>query len=388
MQRVKFQYGTLVKRPTRNAGFTWTLRYNKDGQRKAMVIGTNIDLPTEADAQRKVVNLLPTLNISIDVYTFGQLIERYITDELPNVRTQTASSYQSCLKLLKARFQNVPLSDLLSNLMDIQTWLADLKGVKGAPLSRKTKSNVKAVLYRLVECSMLWGYYKMDRNPISVVEVRMPKSKGLNIGPVKRLKKPLTPDQYHTLVNYEGLQEHVRVMIKICYLLGLRISEVLGLRWDDVSFSSLSINIVRSVVGKDFGDTKTLASNAVLPIHSRIAEVLKAWLAFKPVVNGWVFGSEATGRPYHRDSLQCDHLAPAGKALHIVNLGWHSFRHSQRANLRDVGGIDIETQKLLMRHANISTTEAYGIDDSLLELKRVAHNAMVEMVLKSEGKSS
>jgi len=73
----------------------------------------------------------------------------------------------------------------------------------------------------------------------------MPKSKSLN-APAKRLKKPVTVEQYFKLRNYEKLEEHVRVMIDLCYLLGLRISEVLGLRWDDIDFAGRSIVFIRA----------------------------------------------------------------------------------------------------------------------------------------------
>ena len=98
-------------------------------------------------------------------------------------------------------------------------------------------------------------------------------------------------------------------------------------------------------------------------------------------MNGWVFGSVLTGRPFHRDSLQADHLRPAGQALGIVNLGWHSFRHTQIANLRK-NGTAAEVQMMLMRHSDWRTTNSYGRDGGSLEIKRPAHESMVDALLR------
>jgi integrase len=48
------------------------------------------------------------------------------------------------------------------------------------------------------------------------------------------------------------------VMVAVCT--GMRVSEVLGLRWEDVSFERSVISMVRRAEGKNVGRTKSDAS--------------------------------------------------------------------------------------------------------------------------------
>jgi hypothetical protein len=74
-------------------------------------------------------------------------------------------------------------------------------------------------------------------------------------------------------------------------------------------FCSTTLTIQRSSVGKYEGETKTLASAGVLPLHNVLVQELEAWKATKQSVNGWLFGNIDTGRPYHADSLRQKHLS-------------------------------------------------------------------------------
>lgn len=393
-KRKKFQRGSIEKVPT-NTGFTWKLRYYKDGKKLAMTLGTNIDLPTEDAANRKAAEQLSIINDNRIVYTFGHLLERYIAEALPD-RAQTGASYKSLLKHIKVKWADVPLDVMLKDLMAIQTWLSELKTrptkdrnnskgqlVKGRParpLSKATKQHIKALLHRVLECGMRWGMLPIERNPISLIEVKTPKG---TILPKKRLKVPLAISQVQTLMRDEEMSEHVRVMVKLAIGLGLRISEILGLRWDDINFNGKVVTIERSSVGKHLGDAKTETSRSVMPLHDYLVVTLLKWREDSPEVNGWVFGNLLTGRPFHRDSLQADHLLTAGRRCGIPSLGWHTFRHTHIALLRQAS-VTPEVQMMMMRHANIETTNEYGRDGGSLELKRPANEAVMKLLLSGK----
>ena len=379
MTYTSFQRGSIVKRLTAK-GYTWTLRYKRQGKYKAVKLGDQDELPTHKDAQRKAATLSAVINDAYQAKTFSQLIAKYEHEEMELLRPQTASSYRSAIKYLLYKFQDMRLELMLKDLMSIQNYISNLVGEDGKPLSKSTKQHIKSMLHRLIECAMRWGYLEVQRNPISLVEIKF---KGIQ--PAKRLKVPITEKQLWALLNYKGLPEFIKVMIKLCMFLGLRISEVLGLRWEDIDLERGVVNIVRSCVGKHIDETKSTTSQTSLPLHPYIVQTLRTWLSCSEPVNGWLFGNAATGRPFHRDSLNSDYLVPAGKALGIVNLGWHTFRHSHRAFLRALN-VAPETQQLLMRHANLSTTMEYGVDDHLLDVKRPANEALAEKLLAVECK--
>jgi integrase len=95
---------------------------------------------------------------------------------------------------------------------------------------------------------------------------------------------------------------------------------------------------------------------------------------------GWLFANPATGKPFHQDEIQKNHLRPAGVEAKIDgDIGWHTFRHSYRSWLDDTGA-PLTVQKELMRHAGIRTTmNIYG--KAMTDGKRPAHSKVVEMVL-------
>ncbi len=108
---------------------------------------------------------------------------------------------------------------------------------------------------------------------------------------------------------------------------------------------------------------KTEYSKDRVPLDRRLAKILLAWRnksAF-PQNEDWVFANPTTGKPYHQDGIQKDHLKPAALAAKIGDeIGWHTFRHTYRSWL-DETGAPIKVQQELMRHASIQTTmNVYG----------------------------
>lgn len=66
--------------------------------------------------------------------------------------------------------------------------------------------------------------------------------------------------------------------------LGLRVSEILGLCWEDVDLENGTLQIRRSVVGGRVEPTETEASEDELPLHPQLVEVLQGWREAEPVV--------------------------------------------------------------------------------------------------------
>jgi integrase len=254
-----------------------------------------------------------------------------------------------------------------------------IPGQPPRPASKKTKLHVKAFLHLLFEYAMKWKLLTLQRNPITLLKVKGRKKK-------VRPANIITRDQWISLTTDPDLSSHVRTMIFIAMLLCLRASEILGLRWDDFDMARRIMRVNRSQVGQHTGDTKTEGSEEELPIHEDLYAILEAWREEQTVdgvhtpVNGWLFGSLITGRPFWRGTLQKDHLIPAGKKIGIPNLGWHDFRHTYRA-MMDEEKLTLEEQRVLMRHEDIRTTLGYG-GKSKAETVRGANARVVEMLRK------
>jgi integrase len=294
------------------------------------------------------------------------------------------------LNRIRGEWGSPMLDDFLIDVSSVERWLKDMKTLPrtkkdgsisrvAEPVSRKTKDHYKAVLHRLVECAMRWGLADIQRNPVGLVEVRTGARR-------KRVPTIITFDQYRRLLEREELGVHCRVMVQLAMCLGLRASEILGLRWEDVDLLGGTLRIQRSAVGKYQDETKTESSADTLPLHERLVKVLIGWRLAAPIIDGWVFGSPITGRPYHRDSLHEDYLKPAALKIGLSRLGWHDFRHTYRAMLRDLG-LPLEVQQKLMRHASISMTTQYG-NSGMDESKREANRQLVEYVTQTQNGST
>ena len=170
-------------------------------------------------------------------------------------------------------------------------------------------------------------------------------------------------------------------MVIIAGCLGLRASEIVGLRWEDFDWETGTVNVCRSVVHGRVDEVKTEYSQDRLPLDETLIELVRhrREQLGRPE-EGWLFPSSRTGRPYHQEEIQKKYLSVAGESAGVQGrVGWHTFRHSYRSWLAEVG-TELEIQKGLMRHASISTTiNIYGrTPDSG---KRQAQSKVVQMLL-------
>jgi integrase len=284
---------------------------------------------------------------------------------------------------VKPDWKDVLVSEMATDPMAVEQWIKNLhttprkKDEQPRPLAPKTKGHTKAVFHRLFECAMRWRYVTIQRNPMSLIEIP---------GISKRTRKIVlvSAAQYHALL--PKLPRHCRVMVTLAMCLGLRISEILGLQWEDVDLENGKLQIRRSVINGHVEATKTLASEDELPLHPELVRVLREWRGAELPVNGWLFGNIDTGKPYHADTMRQRHLnkAAASPEVGLPKLGWHAFRHTYRANLSELG-LPLEVQQKLMRHADIAMTTKYG-QSSMLNVTRPANARIVEMMMKGGQK--
>jgi integrase len=172
-------------------------------------------------------------------------------------------------------------------------------------------------------------------------------------------------------------------MAKLAGYTGLRVSEVVGLRWQDLNFSELTLQVNQSVVHAHTEDPKTAASGDIIPLPAEVArDLLEHRKTVVPTQSGWVFPNPKTLRPYHQEMIQKRHIRPALESLGLEGrMGWHTLRHSFR-NWLDQTGAPVGAQKDLMRHADIRTTlNIYG--GTITPEKRRHSDKLVELIRRS-----
>src|SRR6267154_114529 len=122
----------------------------------------------------------------------------------------------------------------------------------------------------------------------------------------KRRKIPaiLSVPDIQKLLPALPLRERTLVLLDVGT--GLRMSELLALKWRDVNFRTREISVTRSIVFQVVGRCKTEASQKPIPLDSHLAKALEEWRKQSKYRAGedWVFASPASDgrRPYWAQS--------------------------------------------------------------------------------------
>jgi len=103
---------------------------------------------------------------------------------------------------------------------------------------------------------------------------------------------------------------------------GLRVSELLALRWGDVDFENLELHVTRSIWHQVVGNCKTEASAKPVPMDGYMAEDLLRWRRQSTYTSDdhYVFASETMRgkQPYWPDNLMKRHIKPVARSIGIT----------------------------------------------------------------------
>ena len=253
----------------------------------------------------------------------------------------------------------------------VELWLESL------PLAPKTRGHLRELLHRLVDYAMWCGSIPVGTNPVSLVTVR---------GSSKRRKQPrsLTVAEFHRLLQH--LREPFKTMALILVCLGLRVSELLALRWKDVDWIGSKLNVEHGIVNQHLDFVKTEGSQKVMTLDPGLLAVLSAWRQVSEFrdAEDWLFPSPVKlGRLPYSYTGYWRGLQEAAIASGIGRLGTHSFRHTYRSWL-DAVGTPITVQQKLMRHSDIQTTlNIYG--DVVTDEMAQASSKVAGLALRSDS---
>ena len=363
--RASFQNGTVQLDKRVNV---WYFRWRADGKRKAVRIGTRAEYPTKTKALKASESLKLDINAQRPkTVSYRAVIEKYMRDEMP-IRFSTHAGYTSWINNhILPKWGDYEISDVKP--LAVQQWL------KGLDLAGKSKVNIRGVMQVVFEYAMKLEFMEAARNPMELVKLRG----------TRREFEPtiLTVEQFHKLLDEVG-REPFRTMLLTDMCLGLRCSELLGLKWSDVDWEKLSISVQRAIVAGRVDEVKTRYSKARVPLDPALADVLLSWKRktefSKP--DDWIWASPFTAgeKPYFGWRVQQHIIAPAGIRAGLGRIGWHTLRHTYRSWLDDTGA-PMSVQQELMRHASIQTTmNVYG--GAMAEGKRAANSKVVRMAIR------
>ena len=259
----------------------------------------------------------------------------------------------------------------------VERWLRGLQRADGAPLANATKAKVRNLLSVLFNHAIRYEWLGQGTNPITLVRQS-----------AKRMRTPEVLDRVRSTALLLQLKSCFRLMVLLDVTTGLRRSELFALKWSDVDFSNMRLDVVRSIYLGHVGDCKTEASRKPLPLDDRVAADLWLWKETTKhrQPNDWIFASP---RNHGKSSVlaRCfaakDH-STGGIATGITKkIGWHTFRHTF-STILIANGENVKVVQELMRHASSRCTlEVYS--QARILAKRQAQERVVQMILPEEA---
>jgi integrase len=177
-------------------------------------------------------------------------------------------------------------------------------------------------------------------------------------------------------------------MVLLDVTTGLRRSELFALKWKDIDFCNLLIDIKRSIFHGVVGHCKNETSRQPVPLSLNVAADL--WLrketTLYAIPDDWVFASPRRKgkRPRRPDGVLSMIIRPAAVRAGIKKkIGWHTLRHTYSSTLI-ANGENVKVVQELMCHASSRfTLEVYT--QAKARAKRDAQQSIVEMMLPEEG---
>lgn len=344
--RARKPKGSIVFNKLRS---TWNFLWIENGKRKSRKLGTLAELPTKAEAERKTEAVRRDVKLQTvrSVPMVRSIVEQYRTEKLSKLRPSTQKAAESWLKVyVLPQWGSCMITELQPR--PVELWLDSLS------LAPRTRGHIRELLHRLVDFGMWAGLIPLGVNPISLVTVR---------GSSKRRRQPrsLKVEEFHSILKH--LPEPIKTMALVQVCLGLRVSELLALRWGDVDWIGSQVQLERAIVRQHVDECKTEGSRKRKFLDPKLLAVLRCWKQITefPASEDWMFASPIQlgklpiSYTYYKKRLQA-----AAKAAGITGVATHCLRHSYRSWL-DAAGTTPTIQRECMRHASITTTlNTYG----------------------------
>jgi integrase len=182
---------------------------------------------------------------------FQTVIDLYKAKHLADLEPST----QQMNKYLLGRYIEPKFGrQLIRNVkaLSVVNWFDELE------LAPTTKASIRSVMSVCFRLAALHEYIPpMEKNPMSLVRIK---------GVSKRKKKimQLTMKEFRDLV--QALPEPLNLMALLSGCPGLRVSEMVALKWEDIDPTSQQIAIQRKFTHGSIGKTKSDASEARLPL--------------------------------------------------------------------------------------------------------------------------
>lgn len=157
----------------------------------------------------------------------------------------------------------------------------------------------------------------------------------------------LTPDDVRRLFDATPAPVY-RMIFRVVYATGVRLSEVLELQVGDIVASEGVIHIRRGKGAKD----------RLVPLDAKLlAELRSYWAAARPT-RPWMFARPGEDKPVSERAVQRTMELAVARAGLARKATMHSLRHSFATHQLEAG-TDLRTVQVMLGHSSLSVTQRY-----------------------------
>jgi len=238
---------------------------------------------------------------------------------------------------------------------DVAALLEDLRA-RGC--SAKTAGGALSTLHSILRYARRRGWIVID--PVDLLESEeRPR-------PARRRQRALGQTEIERLL--AACSPRGRLLVATALYSGLRISELLGLIWNDIDFDVGLIRVRAQLSRAHRGEparrvaTKTPASVREVPLVEQLARQLTVHKLATPFAapSDWVFATRR-GTPYGHRNVARRVLQRAARSSGLDDEGWpplrfHDLRHTFASHLIVDLGLDVAQVSRILGHARITIT--------------------------------
>ena len=314
--------------------------------------------------------------------TVLDLVEKYVSLK-KGVRPSTEAGYRTVVNMLKKDSFGSKRIDKVK-VIDAQTWLVQLQK-NGRGFS--TIHSIRGVLKPAFQLAVDNDYIRKNPFAFELVTViyndSVTREALSNENERKFLK--FVKDDPHFCKYYDG--------IYILFNTGLRISEFVGLTFNDIDFDNMKINVNHQLqrnigIGYNIRDTKTESGGRLVPMTQEVADCFRNIIAnrpkpkVEPIIDGY------TGFLFldkdHRPMVALhwekyfQHICEKYNSIYKIQMPKvtpHVCRHTFCSRMAKAG-MNPKTLQYIMGHSDIGITlNTYthlGFDDAKEEMTRIS----------------
>lgn len=248
--------------------------------------------------------------------------EKWFERRKVTLKPSVVDSYKRILtKHIIPYFGERKLKDIYSgDIEDFRTELLNKKGKGGNSLSPKTVNNILILLHRTFDDAI--DDQRIEKNPVIFKKHKVP------YNPPE--KDHFTLEEMNLFLN--NVSNRYKSFFIAAWHTGLRMGELIGLKWEDIDWKKNTIIVKRSLYQthkKNYESlTKTKSGLRIVFMTPFLTEILKKYKESQTThsIDGYIF--EKDGKPYNKDEILRSQFRQAQRKAGLrQTLTPHSIRH-------------------------------------------------------------